>query len=1469
MAKGGKNNSMITFQDGMMLDNDKLNQSDKSFRYGLNGRLIFNRDGTYSWETERGNMFSFAILPDSGSGLVGSDYIPLGWTGKSNLIVIFSVGNTGYGEIGIFIIDQNGGATYKTMFNDFNDPNGDSLNFNTINQIEARFIYETDNMLRAYWVDGVRPNSNQPRVFTFDYDNSIPENNVAAYSPVSLSVHEINLQSEFLRGIIKYNYTLSGGGNLLSGEYQYSYRLVGKTGYRTPFITLTNPIILSTDGIDVSNPWVYEMEGSGIDTGKAIEIQIKGIDERFDTIEVVYVYLESNAIPTVASIFEIIDISGDTMTFLHTSMDGEPLLIEELPVYFQGINKAKTLNIKDESLYIGNTIESTFALADLEPVLAGLEVIPYFKNIESDIKPLDDFLDGRDSNPLAVPPIAQTDVIASSTSNLMLHDQPGGVENYTVINEYTNYKGTQISHLHKGYWRGETYRFGIVFFDLLGYPSFVTHLFDMKTPEHYESTWEAERLKDDGTTVVLPVVPMAERAWSTCNYGTYFDDPAIAGKSGASTTSSYLRIMGIKVSGIDISTIKDQISGFMIVRAKCDNQIQMQGLFMPCCREADLSRPAPFGHDRWWDDVNGNEPDGTTLLADMRLLYGEFPGTGDYPELRPNLSVFYPPDIDFGYSAAPIVQTADRLKLVTTCFQPPHDCTGTEDDGFGCADYANQYFTWEDPNASHADEGRQVVRKLYYTKNDAQGYVGGVQNNPFPVHGGTANIVDLINMSFGDVRQNYAPGLDLHNSVDFEDGFHMGFQPNKELRAWGKGNSVFLRHGDILPFTGGENSKPWNPFFKNPGGGILAPQGTHMGSWIMNYTRPNNNPYGGITISSMERTIFYSTGHFQPVNNPTFDTQGMPATDIFDGIEVWGGDCILDYMGFLRLYGKYRDPANWNNDPYEFAIGEIFPLESRVHHPLRNAPSQENPIYSDVGARPQKEYEEANTNWPDGIYFDSEDDQLKEEFDINSVLFYEETVMLYAPKPLRFSATDHFPVRWRYTPSKFYGDEIDTWRIFQVNDYDDLNGEYGQITSSIYLFNQIYSYQESAFGRLRASDRALVETANQGSLTTGIGEKLDGIDYVNTEFGNQHQWALFGSGKAGYWVDVNQRKFCRFAQDGFVALSDTRGLHQWAEKELGYFETFDNPVGDLGITGIFDYQNNAAIWSFLRDRVVVMKISERLIIVSTASRVTGNNYQLINNLDQIDVNPTNTGNEIYVPINTATLGTNELFLFYINNVGSHPLNVTTSAYGDPLVSIGQINPGEVCLIHREHITDNWSITLITEEYTHKQYNSLSYNELTNGWQSFHSYSTNMFFNAKNFTLAYNINYDDIFWTMNVGRVGEYYGNSYNSILETIVSEMAMYSKAFDNFKGNVNFHLENTLEYFHLITDSTYNGYNLVGDTRKAYKENILRIPLRTENQLYRTRGKQLTNIMIIDNSNYDLSRISSIITDFRVSNRI
>lgn len=1486
MADNAQNQEMNTFQDGMRMDVDKLNQPNSSFRYGLNGRLVFNRDGTYAWESERGNIRSFEINPDSGSGLAGIQYTPLGWTGQSNLIVLLSKSKTSNNcEVGIFITGQNGNGTYKTLFNDFNDPYGDLFNFNFENQIEARFIYETDNLLRVYWVDGVKNNSNQPRVFTFKYDNTLPIDDVNSYSAVSISVHSINIQSEFDMGIIKYNETISGGGNVLSGEYQYSYRLATEVGYQTPWIPLSSPVIVSTDAVNNANCWDYEMEGSGVDSGKAVEIIVKGIDQRYDQIEVCYVYIESNALPTQASIFEIVKIASDEMTFIHRSMDGEPILIEELPAYFQGIKKAKTLNIKDESLYIGNTIETTFELNDLEPVLENITIEPYFKNTRSDEYSIQNFIDGKDSNSNSTPPIHRQSVVGGGTCVRSLHSAVGGDETYNVINEYSNYKGTQISFLNKGYFRGETYRIGIVFFDKLGYQSFVHHVADIKFPQQSDNTYTASRLKADGTIQVITPVAMPERAWVTCSFGDYFDDPAIVGLNGSDPTISYLRIMGLKIGGIDITTIKDQISGFMFVRARCDNEILMQGLAMPCVKSTDISRPAPFGHDEWWDCNAGTHPTGASDIGDVELLYGDMMpaetpqstancGPTDYYLLRPNLTVFYAPDVDFGYAQVPILQTADRIRLVSTCFQETHSCVGNENCGSGCQAKVNQFFTWGEEYAApnNADRGREAVRKLYRTKNLDQGFSSGPFNDPYPVHNSETDMLQIINMGINDTKNNYVPTLDLENNGSFDNGCHMGYQDSgiggKEHLSQGKENSMFLQTGNFNPADPVPGTMPCvSPFFQNPQ--VSTGIDTYMGSWIMNYVRPNNAPYGGISESSMERTIFFAVGHFQPVNNPTFDAQGMPLNDIFDEVEVWGGDCILDYFGFLRLYPVY-DGTNWSTDPFEYSIGEIFPLESRVHHPLRNAPSQENPIYPDVGARPFKEYEDSDTNWPDGIFRVDAEDQLREEFDINSVLFFEESIMLYAPKPLRFIPSAHYPIRWRYTPSKFYGDPIDTWRIFQVNDFDDLNGEYGEITSSLYLFNQIYSFQESAFGRLRASDRALIESSNQGSLTTGIGEKLDGIDYINTEFGNQHQWSLFSSTKAAYWIDVDQRKICRFAQDGFVPLSDIRGLHQWSENELQFYENSDTPVNGLGITGIYDYQNNAAFWSFVRNRELLIK--DPLYIVSSFSKSLGNDYVVLNNKDAIYLNDAGVAavNEVIVPKNASEDGTNELFIFYIIFNGLGQLDIKQKNLNVAPVIIQTVNGTSIWKIYRNHINDDWSVEeLLLGIPDHKKYNSLSFNELTNSFVGFHVANPNFYINAKNFTISFLDAIDQTFWVHNYGLVGSFYGNVSSSIVEPIFSPNAMYPKAFDTFKGNVNNNVQNTLANVDMITETTFIDMNMTTDTRIAYKEDVLRFPLRTENQLYRTRGKSLSLILTINNNNYEISRISSITTGYRVSNRI
>ena len=54
-----------SFQEGMKQDIDILLSNNKSYRYSIGGRLMYNKNGTYSWEVEGGNKLSFSILPNS------------------------------------------------------------------------------------------------------------------------------------------------------------------------------------------------------------------------------------------------------------------------------------------------------------------------------------------------------------------------------------------------------------------------------------------------------------------------------------------------------------------------------------------------------------------------------------------------------------------------------------------------------------------------------------------------------------------------------------------------------------------------------------------------------------------------------------------------------------------------------------------------------------------------------------------------------------------------------------------------------------------------------------------------------------------------------------------------------------------------------------------------------------------------------------------------------------------------------------------------------------------------------------------------------------------------------------------------------------------------------------------------------------------------------------------------------------
>jgi hypothetical protein len=1421
-----------TFNNGMGMDIDKLSQPNSSYRYSLNGRLVFNKDGTYSWVNEKGNKLSFIIDADSGGD--ANTYVPIGACSQSNLLVLFSVDAVNnYGEIGIVTFDANGIGTYKTLFNDQNDPNGDLFNFKPYNQIEARFVYESDELIRVYWVDGVSNDSNRPRVFTFKYDNTIgPPTDTAAYSAVTTSVHNTNSQSDFNMGIIKYVQTISG--NLLTGVYQYTYRLVTSDGYQTPWYPLSRNIFITSDAVSNTNWNEYEMEGSGITTSKGNRITIKGIDTRFVEIEVAYVYTQSSSAPFEANIFTITSISGDTMTFDHVSNDGEPLELTTIPAIFQGIRAAKTLNIKDQTLYYGNIVEGLFDI-DADTVLANVTCTPIFKDMLSDAK---DFTD------VPNPPVTHSATITGTTT-VQMHDDVGGTENYDIIGDYQNYKGTQVSHLYEGYFRGETYRFGIVFFDLLGFPSFVYHLADVTFPDQYQDTYAYSRIASDGTIVTGTPVALSEKAWATNNYGDYTSPVVLNGNDSSLGTYSYIRIMGIEFSGIDISSIKSSISGFQIVRCKLDKTIIAQGLLMPCVRQNDITRPQPSANQHWYDFFVGGNPDPSSDPGDIELVGLNMLGvtqpttnsgvTSRYL-IRPNISAFYAPNFDFSPSSLPALQSQDEIKIIGGCWQDANPDYSAPATAAEC-----NYFTYAD----------HCMQKLFNTKNNNHLST----SMPYPEYGDSANMTQLLNLGLGSVTTAYVPGLDLDNSIEFEDQDFAGFSDGFELKGWGKPNTTFLVHDN---FTSGS----YAPFYLvNPGSTPWT------GYFIANYKRPNASPYGGQTLSALEQNIFIPTGHFQPVNNASFTA---PTGDIYNGVQVFGGDCYLDYFGFLRIYPRYWGQPNPGSSYGDCAYGHVFPLESEINHTLRQASSEQNPMYTDVGSRPNAEFDTpGSTSWPDGLFYDSDTNALFEEFNYSAALLYQETISLYNPKPLRFVESRRRPVRWRYSMTKFYGEPIDQWRIFQVNDFYDLNATYGEITSSYYMMNQIYSWQKGAFGRLRASDRALIESATAGSLTTGLGGKLDGIDYISTVSGNQHQWSLFGSDRAAYWVNVDLLKICRFAQDGYVELSDVRGLHQWCEKELPYFSDNDQPIYGTGICGVFDQNNKDAIFSFVRNRTYT---GDTFTLVDQYNGIS--DEILLEDDDLLYV--TYTGDPLtdncVIPVGNTTNGTNNLLNFYIYVDALSADDMPVHLYTTTSTLLFTATAGAYYRIYRNNINDAFIYELLDAAPSYKQYKTLKYNEQINRFVTFGSSDVNFFASTMNLVLSYNnqlVAAEREMYLENSGIRNSYYGVDHYSLIDIISAPESPYAKIYDNLFSNINNEGKNNLINVLMYCDSMFYNLPLTSDNRVQYREDKLRFPLRTVDQTDRMRGKHIRLLMEFTNDLNREVRLTNTETLYRLSARL
>lgn len=1055
----------------------------------------------------------------------------IGSTSIRDTIILFTTNDTttvgGAGQIWRLEIDPvTNTPTLVLIYNNL-------INFSIEYPIQAVGRYENSCTEKVYWTD----NFNLVRKINVLGDNTFGQ---------TLDQLQLNPLVDHSLPILQ---NILTGGDILTGVYQFAYRLTSTGGGETTFSLPSNLINITSLAED---PY-HESIGSDseLTVAKSICIQIENLDTDYDFVEVVSIYRKDEISPPIIQSFLLEPVPGDgTLEFCYSGTENNIIDITE--GQFNAISGAfthcKTLASKDNRLFAGNVRNELISLGldtraygfdrlndnqfsvdgsiiDLGAGGAFTDVLEednainddpstyMFQqggsvyggtgpNISYEIKTFEMLADEKpigfstspyDNNPGRF--------LFSNPSNITL-----GNNTYPSFAEYQGMRSPNMFGLLKGYQRDETYRFAIIFYDKQGNAGFANWIADIKIPKCMDPT---------------RAVYGTDRYVNGNFNGKLIDPIGLPG----SATQWNLNIPYIQFNVTLPTDVQEKVSGYTIVRVERDESnrtIKGQGLAHLVSRKFTIDdtpnvrtsiEDIEAGTYRFIGD-NGIVPllpsqfDGNyirTAAVDNAILSTAPDGTWitvDMPEHLYNDSISH--------------QTGDTIRTVDVLSY-----------GLGGSNTVDQNFKL-DPGTE--DYGFQLVK--YYTPISSDGPV--IYNT---------NLEE-------DVEEFYRVGAASTQTLDdgsifMNENFNIHEENTANFpRYAGYGAKTLLirtdsaMYTDLEVLTGGLNTATFRDT-----------------AYIVNYYRTLTNQYGGNTFSQRSNNIYISTGNYVDIDCNT------PALQSF---EVFGGDISMGVQEEQKKYKIWQYSGTLSATHTKSATFKWWPVESTINVDLRQGSFFDNVGINDNGTGTD----------------------LGEDFLYNNTWSVEDTLKKFFPKPVNFSDKEEFDTRVYASEPKINGEVVDSWSDFPINQFLDVEGLYGPINNLSIFNDSMIFHQDCGFGVISVNPRSLVQDAGGFNLELGSGGVLHDHTYVSTKVGSKHQWGIITAKNAMYWLDINTKKFYRFTGQETNPLSDIKGMFSYfcenlqGDLNISEINGGDNPLIGKGINGYYDEKNNEVVFTF-------------------------------------------------------------------------------------------------------------------------------------------------------------------------------------------------------------------------------------------------------------------------------------------------
>jgi len=624
-------------------------------------------------------------------------------------------------------------------------------------------------------------------------------------------------------------------------------------------------------------------------------------------------------------------------------------------------------------------------------------------------------------------------------------------------------KSPLFETLFTGYSRGEVYRFGIVFFDPYGYPSYPLWIGDIKFPFASDNNG----------------------AFGLSELNTSFS------QSGHNVVLQQLGIrFTLDTSKPQFQAIKNNISGWSYVRLRrnlADSTRLGTGYIQPC-----------------WAGNNAN------LLTPFNPTY-----TANYP--------WQNHEWGFGIASSPF----DRARLSTQTIHVPNIISRSVG-SFNNDDYirfiARTYdygsLTRYTSDITTPDFGTNLTYPVFY-----------LASNDFDYH-------------YKDITINPASGVPTNSYESLANKFTIQGRVYSVYAQAGykiPANTIPGLSADFINLTNADTTKAdqerfteWGTecslitLFANPGPDTTsAYNGTSLKlpMYLISYERYLIEQYGGNTRADRYSNEYILTNHFMPY--PYSSSIGTLVTN-----GVYGGDTYVNYYDWQRSNLNFFEGSGFADDdsgaPFRYqalALAVFFPAEI-----VYNADLNTTAHHASV---------RLNTN---GV--------TEANYTFNPAFSQQNTTNVFISKGYLQSSVKEEPHTIYGSNPKVDNERTDAWRSIYVNDTLSVNGNYGEINRIIQFKDKLFYYQNDAMGVAAIDERILQNEGETSQTQLGVGTVLQRFDYISTETGCKHSFAVEASGGSLYHYDAFINKMFKFnlGENGMSPLTDIKGLS-------GFFRT--------------------------------------------------------------------------------------------------------------------------------------------------------------------------------------------------------------------------------------------------------------------------------------------------------------------------